>query len=150
MSPEPVNPEPASASEPVSAPGPASSSGARPDRRARRERRQGRDRVGLGAFLVVVGAILLLRDSFGVAFQNWWAVFLLVPAAVFLVRATTAYRASGSFDREVTRHATPGLVLVIVSIVFLFGLSWNLMGPVLLIFLGAVLLLRRGRSPADG
>jgi cation transport ATPase len=142
VSPDPLEPEPASPSEP------ATPAGASRARRERRERRQSRDRFGLGALLVVVGAILLLRDSFGVRFQNWWVVFLLVPAAVFLYRAYGAYQTSGSFDREVARHATPGLVLVIVSVVFLFGLSWNLMGPVLLIFLGAVLLLRRGTQPS--
>ena len=114
----------------------------------RRERRQGRDRVGLGVLLVAVGALLLLRDSFGVTFRDWWVVFLLVPAAAFLYRAYSAYQATGSFDREVVRHATPGVVLVIVSVVFLFGLSWNLMGPLLLIFLGAVLLMRRGSAPS--
>ncbi|MEJ2288066.1 MAG: hypothetical protein P8Y02_05355 [Deinococcales bacterium] len=136
MSPEPVNRDS------------ASPSGTSSRRQARRERRQGRDRVGLGVLLVAVGALLLLRDSFGVTFQDWWVVFLLVPAAAFLYRAYNGYRASGSFDREVVRHATPGVVLVIVSVVFLFGLSWNLMGPLLLIFLGAVLLVRPGSAPS--
>ena len=112
-------------------------------RRERRARRRSRDRYGLGLLLVVVGGILLLRDSFGVAFQNWWVVFLLIPAAAFLYRAYQAYRASGAFDREVSRQAVPGVVLLVVSAVFLFGLSWNVMGPLVLIFLGLVIFARR-------
>ncbi len=111
-------------------------------RRERRARRRSRDRYGLGLLLVVVGGILLLRDSFGVAFQNWWVVFLLIPAAAFLYRAYQAYQTSGTFDREVSRQVVPGAVLLVVSAVFLFGLSWNVMGPLVLIFLGLVLFVR--------
>jgi cation transport ATPase len=122
------------------------------DRSHRRERRAGRrprDRYGLGVLLVVVGGLLLLRDSFGVAFQNWWVVFLLIPAAAFLYRAYLAYQASGSVDREVSRQVIPGVVLLLVSVVFLFGLSWNVMGPLLLIFLGLVLFVRREDRDGD-
>ncbi len=124
-------------------PSPESSSD-RSLRRERRANRKPRDRYALGLLLVVVGGILLLRDSFGVAFQNWWVVFLLIPAAAFLYRAYQAYQASGTFDREVSRQVIPGVVLLLVSAVFLFGLSWNVMGPLLLIFLGLVLFARRG------
>ncbi len=129
-------------------PSPESSSD-RSLRRERRANRKSRDRYGLGLLLVVVGGILLLRDSFGVAFQNWWVVFLLIPAAAFLYRAYQAYQASGAIDREVSRQVVPGVVLLLVSAVFLFGLSWNVMGPLVLIFLGLVLFARRGDRHDD-
>ena len=110
---------------------------------AGRDRDRPRDRLGLGILLVVVGGILLLRDGLGVSFRDWWVVFLLIPAAVFLYRAFRAYQASGAVDREVTRSAVPGLVLVLVSAVFLFGLSWGVVGPLLLIGLGLLLFARR-------
>jgi hypothetical protein len=73
----------------------------------------------------------------------------LIPAAAFLYRAYQKYQASGTFDREVSRQAVPGVVLLLVSAVFLFGLSWNVIGPLILIFLGVVLFVRHEERSDD-
>lgn len=120
-----------------------------PDRRTRRrEERAGRREersTTTAVVLIVAGAALLLGRGFGFRLENWWALFLLIPAAASLGTAYRAYRASdGRLDRSVSAPALSGAILLLVAAVFLFGLDWSLMGAVIIILVGAAMLLRRG------
>lgn len=115
-----------------------------PERRsARRDERS----VTTAVVLIVAGAALLLGRGFGIRLENWWALFLLIPAAASLGTAYRAYRASdGRPDRSVTAPALSGAILLLVAAVFLFGLDWSLMGAVIIILVGAAMLLRRSAT----
>ena len=75
-------------------------------------------------------------------FANWWALFILIPAVGSLMTAWNIYQANGSQWTGAARGPLiTGVILVLVTATFLFGLSWGLMVPLLLILAGAAALL---------
>jgi hypothetical protein len=89
--------------------------------------------------LILLGVVALLRNLNVTSdiLQNWWAVFILIPAATSFERAWRRYQSSGrQLTRSVTGAALGGLALTMVAITFLFGLDWSLMLPILLIVAG--------------
>jgi hypothetical protein len=92
-----------------------------------------------GAVLILLGIVALLQnlDIAGAVLQNWWAVFILIPAARSFERAWRHYQSSGSqVTRSVTGSLLGGLALTMVAMTFLFGLDWSLMLPIFLIVAG--------------
>ena len=93
-----------------------------------------------GLALILVGAIFLIGNLTGFEIHNGWAVFILFPAISNFAQAVDAYRASGGFDRSVTRHAFWGLFFVVLAGSFLLDYSLGLLWPVFLILAGIAFL----------
>ncbi len=94
----------------------------------------------MGLALILVSAIFLIGNLTGFEIHNWWVVFILFPAISNFAQAVDAYRASGGFDRSVTRHAFWGLFFVVLAGSFLFNYSLSLLWPVFLILAGIAFL----------
>jgi peptidoglycan/LPS O-acetylase OafA/YrhL len=115
-------------------------------RDARRQRREERladpSRPGgwvAGLVLIVLGAMFLLRNmgSFDFPLQNWWALFILIPAVGAFDSAFRMYRAANNQLTAPARGSLlVGMVLTIVAFMFLFDISWTFFGPVLIILVG--------------
>ena len=116
-------------------------------RDARQERRAARGGMGAwvgGLILIGLGIVFLLQNQgilVNFPFTNWWALFILLPAISALGDAWRAYQTDQTFSKKVLESGILGIVLVIVACVFLFELSWNLFGPVLLMIAGIGILL---------
>jgi hypothetical protein len=121
------------------------------DRRAaRRERREeglaDPSRGGAwvaGFILIILGAVFLMRNTgiFNFPLRNWWALFILIPAVGALDTALRVYRRAGNQLNRVARSSLlVGLVLVFVTVMFLFEISWAFFGPLLLILVGIALI----------
>jgi hypothetical protein len=93
-----------------------------------------------GVILIVLGAIFLLGTLTGYQLQNWWAVFLLIPALGGLTEAYRRYRGGEGFTRRVQSNLFIGLLLTALACVFLFNLNMALFGPLLLVLLGVLIL----------
>lgn len=110
----------------------------------RQERRRMRDGGGewiLGIILIVVGALIYLQAANIYTLNNWWALFIFLPAVGAFLSAWRAYRASeGKFTRRVRGSAIAGLGFTAVAVVFLLGLNWTVFGPILLVLAGAGLI----------
>ncbi|MEA2662368.1 MAG: hypothetical protein QOH08_1940 [Chloroflexota bacterium] len=96
-----------------------------------------------GIILIVLGAIFLAENYFGTTLRNWWALFILIPAAATL---TVAY---GHWRDGDTSAATGPLIagagFVFLTVAFLLDLPIGQLWPVFLIIAGLGLLLgRRG------
>jgi len=103
--------------------------------------------------LIAVGTSFLLRNYAGLEIGNWWALFILIPAAGAFAGAWTAWRA-GLHPAAVTGPLVGGLVLVTVAAIFLLELQWSRIWPVFLILFGIGALLpsllgRRDRLTRD-
>ncbi len=97
-----------------------------------------------GLILIGLGIFFLARNFFGFAmFDNWWALFILIPAAGSFSRAWSQYRATGSWRGAAGRSLTGGLLITAIALNFLFDLDIGRYWPVLLIILGFSLLLQR-------
>ncbi len=93
------------------------------------DRRGNRGNITGGLVLITIGVIFLLSQMTGFYINNWWALFILIPAVFKLNEAWQGYQSNGRFTDE-TRNA-------------LFG--WHLFWPLVLIMIGVGALLN-GRS----
>jgi len=115
-------------------------------REARRQHRQERladpSRRGdwvAGLVLILLGVMFLLRNTgiFDISLKNWWALFILIPAIGALDRAVRMFRHAGNRLTAPARGSLlVGLVLLFVTGMFLFDISWTFFGPILLILVG--------------
>lgn len=96
-----------------------------------------------GLILIILGVVFLADNYFPLDFlDNWWALFILIPAVSNLSRAWRRYRVAGTWTGDARGALISGLLLTMVAVIFLFELSWSLFWPVVLILLGVGLLLR--------
>jgi hypothetical protein len=112
----------------------------------RTARREGRYQSGGawvgGAILIALGVIFLLQNFGGLYLQNWWALFILIPAVGAFGNAWRAYQsADGHLNVQARGSLIGGLVLSMITAIFLFNLNWGLLGPVILILAGIGVLL---------
>ena len=94
-----------------------------------------------GVVIILVGVIFLMRQVSGFRLDNWWALFILVPAIGSLSSAWRAYEnAERKFTAAVRGSLFGGLMMVLVAAIFLFNLNWSLFFPGVLILAGIGLL----------
>ena len=110
----------------------------------RHVRRQSGSLTG-GLILIGIGTIFLLSQLTGWYIQNWWALFIFIPAVLKLNEVWQSYQANGRFNAETRGSLIGALLLTMVGAFFLFNISWNLFWPLLLILFGVSALLN-GRS----
>jgi hypothetical protein len=122
-------------------------------RQARRQRMAARrtDRAagGLGwlagSMLLAIGVLYMLQ-TLGLLppFDNWWALFLLIPALGCFSAALGAQRRNdGHISGEVVGLLVAGLLFVGLTAVFYFDLDIRIFGPLFMIIAGFLLLMRQ-------
>jgi hypothetical protein len=94
-----------------------------------------------GLVLILVGVIFLAANLWEFHLDNWWALFILIPAFGNFNTAYEKYRRAGHWTRGARSAAGWGFFFVLIATTFLFNISWSLMWPVLLILLGLGFLL---------
>ncbi len=95
-----------------------------------------------GMALVAFGVIILLQNMGLVQLHNWWALFILIPALGSFATAYGAYRTNGGRLNALVRGSfMGGLLLTAIALVFLLGLDFSLLLPVILIGAGLGMLL---------
>ena len=111
---------------------------------SRREaRRQRRAESGsgwiIGVILIVLGGLFLMQNTgtFPFPVNNWWALFILIPAIGAFERAMHYYReANNQITSQVSGSLIVGMVLTLITLGFLFDIGWTYFGPVLIILAG--------------
>jgi hypothetical protein len=110
-------------------------------RRARREARAGWGGWIGGAVLIFLGLIFLAQNAGLFFFNNWWALFVLIPAFGSFANALRAYQESGQrLTRQVRGSLVAGTAFLFLTAMLLFSLNWSLLWPVFLILVGVGLL----------
>jgi drug/metabolite transporter (DMT)-like permease len=110
----------------------------RDERWRRREERWDGDGAWIGGtILIVLGVILLARNLGYFLPHNWWAVFLLIPAAGSFGSAWSMYQRNGrQMSAAVRGAAVGGVILVLLTFLFFIDFDWGKYWPVILILLG--------------
>lgn len=96
-----------------------------------------------GVVLILLGGIFLLQNT-GIieGFDNWWALFILIPAVGSFTTAWRTYQQAGNqWTAAATGALLGGLVLTSLSAMFLFGLDIGMWWPIFLIAGGIATLL---------
>lgn len=97
----------------------------------------------MGAVLIGVGGLLLLRNLTGFELNNWWALFWFIPLGGLLTGIWNQYRTN--------ERINPGFIIgsvcmILMMTVFLFNLRWSVMWPAFFIIGGiSILLGKRNR-----
>jgi len=95
-----------------------------------------------GGVLILIGIVFIVQNVAGVTLNNWWALFILIPAIGLLV---TTYQTWLKNDRRFTAASRGPLIgalaLLGVTAVFLFNLDWGKVWPLFLILAGLAVLL---------
>lgn len=93
-----------------------------------------------GAILILLGVVFML-ENMGIPFlENWWALFILIPAYRAFVVAWENYQNNGRLTRGGAGALVGGALLTILALAFLFNLDFDLFWPLLLIAGGLALL----------
>ena len=96
----------------------------------------------VGALLILLGIIFLLQNLVHFQLDNWWALFILIPAGAGFGNAWRAYqRAGGRLDGAARGSLIGGILFTMLAAVFLLGLNISILGPVLIILVGGGVLL---------
>ena len=115
----------------------------RRERELRRQARWSRRGGGWfgGAVLILLGIIMLMQNAGIFHSQNWWALFILLPAFGAFAAAWDRYQESGGrLNAAVRGSLFGGLILTLVTFAFLFNVNGVLFWPALLILAGLGLL----------
>lgn len=96
-----------------------------------------------GAILILLGGIFLLQNTGLIeSFDNWWALFILIPAVGSFATAWRMYQQAGQrWTPVATGPLVGGLVLSSLTAMFLFGLDIGMWWPLFLIAGGIATLL---------
>lgn len=121
------------------------------ERRAKRHREGHSGEHGGWGSSTTVGVVMLLLGGFFLAqtlgwldqvdipisWNNWWALFLLIP----IIGNLTGFfqgmqKHNGRITGSMRSQLVWSLILTVVMGVFIFGLSWNIVWPFILIAIG--------------
>ncbi len=95
-----------------------------------------------GGVLILLGVVFIVRNVTGFSLDNWWALFILIPALGSLVTSYQIYERKGrKFTAASRGPLVGGLFLVGLTAVFLFKLDWGRIWPFVLILAGLGVLL---------
>lgn len=98
--------------------------------------RGGREWI-LGLVLIMLGGIVLLPNARIYTLNNWWALFILLPAlGAFSAAGWHIRQAGGRLTRPARGAILIGLILLAVTVAFLLSLKWTIFGPALLVLAG--------------
>ncbi len=89
----------------------------------------------------MLGIIFLLGNVRWFYLNNWWALFILIPAVGSFADAWNVYRQAGRLNRRARGALISGCVFLLITATFLFNWNWGVVLPVLLIIWGVSILL---------
>lgn len=94
-----------------------------------------------GVVLIAIGVIFLAANFVDFHLNNWWALFILIPAVSNFGSAFRNYKENGRLEKSGRGSITGGLILTLIAFTFLFSWDWGVIWPLFLIIggIGALL-----------
>lgn len=94
----------------------------------------------LGLIFILIGVLFVFQQFGKFSFDNWWALFILLPALGSISTAYGMYRRNGRFHDGVRANLFVGLIILTVALLFLFNLSWEVFWPLFVLLPGLMVL----------
>lgn len=89
-----------------------------------------------GVILITLGTVFLFTTMTDFSLENWWALFIFIPAAANLSHAFQSWGRNGRFTRSARGSLTAAAVFVLIALTFLFEWEWDYIWPLFLIIGG--------------
>ncbi|MEI6509476.1 MAG: hypothetical protein WCO14_00855 [bacterium] len=89
---------------------------------------------GLG--LLALGVVFLLQNLGIFTLNNWWAIFILIPAVGSFATMVSSIQERGRFTSAAGGSLIGGLMLTFVALIFFFNWDWGKVWPFFLIIIG--------------
>lgn len=86
-----------------------------------------------GLILITLGGLFLLKQLTNFELENWWALFILIPAIGSFSSAWAAFQHNDRFNEGVRSGISSGLIMTTVVVIFLLGLDWFFWWPLMVI-----------------
>jgi hypothetical protein len=100
-----------------------------------------------GSFLVALGVILFVLNGLMVLIENWWALFILLPAFVlFYWGYAVGQNTNGRLPFLARFNFATGLIILVVALMFLINLDWSVWWPLMLMTPGLALIIAGGKG----
>ena len=94
-----------------------------------------------GIVLIAIGLIFLATNLVDFQLNNWWALFIFIPAISNFSSAYSNYKSNGRLEKSGRGSITGGLILSLIAFTFLFSWDWAVIWPLFLIIGGVGALL---------
>lgn len=103
-----------------------------------------------GVVLVLLGILFLMINMGFSTLNNWWALFILIPAMGALGNAYRAYQeADGQLTVRAKGSLIVGLIFLGLTAAFLFEVNLTFIGPLFIVAAGGYLILKALNSPEN-
>lgn len=109
----------------------------------RRERGTSSRSIFFPLALITLGIIFFLQQVSDFELENWWALFILIPAFSSFAAAFRLWQRNGYFSFSVYTTFYGGLFPLLVALIFLFDLDWGDYWP-LFVILGGISFMNGG------
>jgi len=103
-----------------------------------------------GLVLVALGALLFTLNVVEVSLENWWALFILMPALALIGWGRRIGRGvNGRLPFLARLTYATGLIILVVAVMFLVNFDWSVWWPMMLITPGLAMLMAIGKGSSD-
>ncbi len=104
--------------------------------------KRGNNNAVMALVFIAVGVVLVISNVSGFEFENWWVLFMLIPAALFVKNIYDDYQANGRLTGRSTGAIIATLAILATAATFLFeAITWGTIWPIGLIFAGIAIFL---------
>ncbi len=104
-----------------------------------------------GVTLLLAGVVFLVVNVLGVRrLENWWSLFIALPAVLFLGMARMAWIANGRFTILPRVSSGIGIIILTAALMFALNLNWAMWWPLMLVASGTAVWLLGGAKAGVG
>ena len=104
--------------------------------------KDGNGNVTMAIVFIIVGIVLIASNVSGFEFENWWVLFMFIPAAMFIKNIYDDYQMNGRITARSTGAIIATLAVLATAATFLFeAITWGMIWPIGLIFAGIAIFL---------
>lgn len=98
--------------------------------------------VVMAIVFIIAGVVLIFSNITGFRFDNWWALFMLIPVGFFAQNIYRDYQANGRITQQSAGSIIAGLAISLAAATFLFeAITWSAIWPIGLVFAGIAMFL---------
>ena len=94
------------------------------------------NQLSSGLIMIAIGVIFLINQYTSIRINNWWAIFILIPALFNWYKAYKIVQETGAFTQGAVQTLLASLFPLFIAAIFFFDMDWGKVWPVFIILGG--------------